>query len=418
MATEPIEPRLETTALDQSTEASTTSLFKAAIGPVGEAHYLPTFSRFEEKDRAGIAWNTAAAINTLNWMLFRQLWLPALSYTGSVVGLTLLVFGIGRLVFHFSDVAEMVALALLATLAFVIPGLFGTALFYKDCRKKMAAALAANATVSDACVALNKQASTRQRMMVIAAGNAALIGLIAATYFNAPTPGKLLDEMHASAVAGGKLTPEASPASASASAPASSPSPALGASAPAIPASAASAPVTPTSAPASATLTASAPASAPVSAPSAASIAPTSAPTLTSSRAVAGVVQSDTNRSEPPAKPASATSTPTSVPATSKAKVVVKPPPKPTVAAPVQTTTPSLAAGYYINVGLFAEEANAKNAHTKLLDAGLTAFVQELKTPKGKRMRVRVGPFDSEAQAESAATKVRGLQLEAVVFQQ
>lgn len=410
MATEPIEPRLETTALDQSTEASTTSLFKAAIGPVGEAHYLPTFSRFEEKDRAGIAWNTAAALNTLNWMLFRQLWLPALSYTGSVVGLTLLVFGIGRLVFHFSDVAEMAALALLATLAFVIPGLFGTALFYKDCRKKMAAALAANATVSDACVALSKQASTRQRMMVIAAGNAALIGLIAATYFNAPTPGKLLDEMHASAVAGGKLTPEASPASAPASASASAPasSPASGASAPA-------------SAPASAALVASAPASAasaPASAPSAASIAPASAPTLASSRAVAGVVQSDTNRSEPPAKPASATSTSVPAPATSKAKAVVKPPPKPTVAAPVQATTPSLAAGYYINVGLFAEEANAKNAHTKLLDAGLTAFVQELKTPKGKRMRVRVGPFDSEAQAESAATKVRGLQLEAVVFQQ
>jgi cell division septation protein DedD len=308
----------------------------------------------------------------------------------------------------------MVALALLATLAVLIPGLFGTALFYKDCRKKMAAALAANATVSDACVALSKQASTRQRMMVIAAGNAALIGLIAATYFNAPAPGKLLDEMHASAVAGGKLTPEASPASASA--PASSP-----ASAPAYsPASGASAPA---SAPASAAPVASAPASAssaPLSAPSAASIAPASAPTLASSRAVAGVVQSDTNRSEAPAKPASATSTPTSVPApvASKAKAVVKPPPKPTVAAPAQATTPSLAAGYYINVGLFAEEANAKNAHTKLLDAGLTAFVQELKTPKGKRMRVRVGPFDSEAQAESAATKVRGLQLEAVVFQQ
>jgi cell division septation protein DedD len=96
-------------------------------------------------------------------------------------------------------------------------------------------------------------------------------------------------------------------------------------------------------------------------------------------------------------------------------------PPKPTVAGPAQTApppSPSLAAGYYINVGLFAEETNAKNAHTKLLDAGLTAFVQEIKTPKGKRIRVRAGPFDSEAQADAAATRIRGLQLEAVVFQQ
>jgi cell division protein FtsN len=368
-----------------------------------------------------VAWNTAAALNTLNWLMFRQLWLHALSYAGSVVGLTLLVFGIGRLVFQFSQTTEMVALALLATLAFVLPGLFGTALFYKECRKKMAAALAANATVSDACAALSQQASTRKRLIVIAAVNAALLGLVAVTYFNAPTPGKLLDEMHASAVAGGKLTPEAAPASVSASAPVS------GASAPAIsaaplsPASATSAPVTPTSAPASAALAARAPTSGPVSAAS----VPASVPALASSRAVAGVVQTNTKGSEPPAKPAGATSASAPAPSPAATKAV-KPaasalPPKPTVAGPAQTApppSPSLAAGYYINVGLFAEETNAKNAHTKLLDAGLTAFVQEIKTPKGKRIRVRAGPFDSEAQADAAATRIRGLQLEAVVFQQ
>ncbi len=472
MATEPIEPRLDATALDQSTEASTTALYRAAIGPVGEAHYLPRFLRFEELDRAGVQWNTAAALNTLNWLVFRQLWLPALTYVGSIIGLTLLVFGIGRLVFQFSEATEWAALGLLAALAVVLPGLFGTALFYKECRKRMAAALAANATVSDACAALAKQASSRQRMGAIAAVNVLLAALLAFTYFNAPKPGKLLDEMHASAVSGGKLAAASAPASASVSAAvsASAPAPVSAASANA------SAPAVPASTPASATLASSAPASAvsaaasssPIAAPAS---APASAPALASSRAVAGVVQADNKPGELLAKPASAPAAPTSAagpatksassppvakpntapastpaattaslpktkapaastsapaPAPTPAVAASKPASKPASKASVATTSPvappthnpTLAAGFYINVGLFAEESNAKNAHTKLLDAGLTAFVQELKTAKGKRTRVRVGPFDTEAQAESAATKIRGLQLEAVVFQQ
>lgn len=69
-------------------------------------------------------------------------------------------------------------------------------------------------------------------------------------------------------------------------------------------------------------------------------------------------------------------------------------------------------------MGLFAEEANARKAQAKLLNAGLPAFRQSLDTPKGQRIRVRVGPYPSAAQAQAAVRSIKALQLDAVVFQQ
>ena len=69
-------------------------------------------------------------------------------------------------------------------------------------------------------------------------------------------------------------------------------------------------------------------------------------------------------------------------------------------------------------MGLFAIDANARNTYARLRDAGLVAFTQELDTTKGKRTRVRVGPFDNRSEAEAAAEKIRALKLEAVVFRQ
>ena len=73
---------------------------------------------------------------------------------------------------------------------------------------------------------------------------------------------------------------------------------------------------------------------------------------------------------------------------------------------------------FLINVGLFADDNNARNALVKLQDAGLPALSQEIKSSKGKRTRVRVGPFETQPEADQAAERIRALQLEAVVFKQ
>ncbi len=74
--------------------------------------------------------------------------------------------------------------------------------------------------------------------------------------------------------------------------------------------------------------------------------------------------------------------------------------------------------GYYINVGLFAEEANARKTQARLLNEGLPAFRQELNNSKGRRIRVRVGPYATRAQADAAAEAIRAMALDAVVFKQ
>ena len=72
----------------------------------------------------------------------------------------------------------------------------------------------------------------------------------------------------------------------------------------------------------------------------------------------------------------------------------------------------------YINVGLFAKESNARNAHDKLTKAGLPAKEQQVTGSKGTFTRVRVGPYKTLAQAEKAAEKIKSQGLEAVVVRQ
>ena len=80
-------------------------------------------------------------------------------------------------------------------------------------------------------------------------------------------------------------------------------------------------------------------------------------------------------------------------------------------------SSPHAALKYYINVGLFANDWNARYAQAKLVDAGLVSFRQALITSKGKLTRVRVGPFESKVEADAAARKIQELKLDAVVIQ-
>jgi general secretion pathway protein D len=89
-------------------------------------------------------------------------------------------------------------------------------------------------------------------------------------------------------------------------------------------------------------------------------------------------------------------------------------------ATAAKAATSDAAAGkkIYINVGLFAKESNAHNAHDKLAKAGLPAKEQQVTGTKGTFTRVRVGPYKTMAAAEKAAEKIRGQGLEAVVVRQ
>lgn len=72
---------------------------------------------------------------------------------------------------------------------------------------------------------------------------------------------------------------------------------------------------------------------------------------------------------------------------------------------------------YFINVGLFAIPENAASAHAKLLEAQLPSVLKELKSTKGRQIRVRVGPYRSKTDAQVAVEKIKALQLDAIIVQ-
>ncbi|RKR68322.1 cell division septation protein DedD [Acidovorax sp. 94] len=440
--TDPVASIIPAMSLDSPSDNAMTALSRLALGPVNTAYYMAVFERFDNTGRTTTTWNWAACLATLNWMLFRQLWTPALVYLAAAEGLALIVYGIGRTFLQWPPGVELGVLGAFAMLAFAVPGLYGNAILYADIRKRVARALAASRTLPEACVLLERQASSRKRLQALVLANLVLVAAAALAYLVwAPSDTKPLALEPAVTVA--QATAAASRPSAAASAPAAAitaapspapapapvpvPVPAQEPPTPALPATTASAPdpakpaaAPPTVKPA-ATANPAPKAAAPASTPARSSEANRPAPAAASAASTVSKTPSSAPATAAP-KP-SAKTTPPAEPASRAASAAKAKTPKASASAAAPASSAPLptvgtAAGYYINVGLFADEANARKAQARLLNEGLPAFRQELNNAKGRRIRVRVGPYESRAKAEAAAASIRAMALEAVVFKQ
>lgn len=69
-----------------------------------------------------------------------------------------------------------------------------------------------------------------------------------------------------------------------------------------------------------------------------------------------------------------------------------------------------------VQVGAFADVTKAREARLKLEKAGLKTYTQVAETKEGKRIRVRVGPFATRAEADKAASKIKSLDLPASIL--
>lgn len=69
-----------------------------------------------------------------------------------------------------------------------------------------------------------------------------------------------------------------------------------------------------------------------------------------------------------------------------------------------------------VQVGAFADAQRAREVRLKLERAGLKTYTHVAETPQGKRIRVRLGPFSSRAEAEKAAAKAKLLGLQAAIL--
>lgn len=72
---------------------------------------------------------------------------------------------------------------------------------------------------------------------------------------------------------------------------------------------------------------------------------------------------------------------------------------------------------FIVQVGAFSDAAKAQEARLKLERAGLKTYTQVVNPAEGKRIRVRVGPFGSKADADKVADKIRKLDLPASVLE-
>jgi DedD protein len=83
---------------------------------------------------------------------------------------------------------------------------------------------------------------------------------------------------------------------------------------------------------------------------------------------------------------------------------------------PVQVAAATDEGRYVVQVGAFADPAKARAARLKVERAGLKTYTNVADTKDGKRVRVRVGPFGTRAEADKAAQKLKGLALPAAIL--
>ncbi|WP_377155388.1 SPOR domain-containing protein [Roseateles sp. UC29_93] len=74
------------------------------------------------------------------------------------------------------------------------------------------------------------------------------------------------------------------------------------------------------------------------------------------------------------------------------------------------------AARFIVQVGAYADGKAAQDVRVKVERMGLKTYTQAVDTADGKRIRVRVGPFNSRDEADKVAAKVRGGGLSSAVL--
>lgn len=400
----------------QLSYGTTAELYRAAIGPRGEEYYLRQFIKFDAQGKTSASWHWPAYWSTLNWLIYRRMWGWALAYVAALLGLALVVFGVGKLAFNYSDTTGLLLFLLFLTTAFVLPGLYANAWYYTYCSEKISAALRDTAEVKEACEVLAAQASTKRRWFGLASANVAVLALaagLASFLFNPGQEGALLAQARlAKPAASEQLAGAVQPVAASAGVARPEPALALPLAPPA---------VQPAQAVADRPLLTSAAKIEEWVSKSAGDVSDTAAEPAAAKAAQAEPVQvaaanSTDKQDKPPASPAqpAVAKTKASPAATPAVAVAQAKPAHPEVQAPAAKAKRR----WFVQAGAFAKEDNAQNVRARIEAAGLQTSAEPSDTPAGRLIRVRVGPFDSKAGAEKAALQIKALDLPAVLFRE
>lgn len=106
-----------------------------------------------------------------------------------------------------------------------------------------------------------------------------------------------------------------------------------------------------------------------------------------------------------------------------EAKVAVKAPEikkddnKPSESKSSEVKVPSIKGeSFSIQVGVFSDMANVKQLQARLKQAGLDSRTENISTPKGEKIRLKAGRFNSRQEAAYALTKLQAADLSGMVI--
>lgn len=83
---------------------------------------------------------------------------------------------------------------------------------------------------------------------------------------------------------------------------------------------------------------------------------------------------------------------------------------------PAQTATQDADGRFVVQVGAFADASKARETRLRVEKTGLKTYTHVAETREGRRIRVRVGPFATRAEADKAAARIKQLDLPAAIL--
>lgn len=95
-----------------------------------------------------------------------------------------------------------------------------------------------------------------------------------------------------------------------------------------------------------------------------------------------------------------------------------KPAPKPADTKPAPKPTEAAADNgrFVVQVGAYLEVQAARDARQKLESMGYKTYTQVIESDTGRRIRVRVGPYPTKAEADKIATRIKSSGMQAAVL--
>jgi len=119
--------------------ASDEEYYKAVLGPKNQDYYLDRFSRFDDEGKISPTWHWPAFLVTFYWLLYRKMWLNAAIYF-LLPYLFAILFGIlGAVASSATGILIATGYFLYLVAIFIVVPMYANGLYYKQCKKTIAA---------------------------------------------------------------------------------------------------------------------------------------------------------------------------------------------------------------------------------------------------------------------------------------